>query len=385
MENPTLQDLQYSGDGASGNGLKFGLVHVKWKEDEDCVLGPFPYRCFNNYVVFPPFGEGTYHIVEVVAAIRKGYHVKMIEAWIMSPPYSYPFADKVASMAAERLKLKKLKDAANKPLKLGLNGFYGKFATRPTDGMPSPPFRELLWAGYLTAQGRANMLKPTDPESMILFATDGIYSEKILHCPSCLCEGIKEKGPTKHDPATRCQICHMPEHCTVCNNELITIGEHLGEFEYEYHEKAIFLLAGIYCVTVECDKKDCEKLGCDGRLHWQNKERGYTNLNVHDTYLKYFAEDNRNKDDEDSECSVEDDRFIGIKLGLATPAANRFCEWRTIMRVIDWDNNHKRAFSGNHHSKPSTAGVSEDVPSWPYKEEVKVTEDEENIGEFPDF
>lgn len=335
------------------SNLKFGLIHVKWDKTEGKTLGPFPYREKTGYVIFPPAGEGTYHIIEVLTAIRKGYNVRMLEGWVMEPPYDYPYREHVTELARKRLAYKNMKpqDAAHKPIKLGLNSLYGKVATRPTDTQPHPPYRDLLCAGYLTAQARSTMLfyadellHSDDEGGVVLFATDGIYSRTSLKIP---------------------------------------ISDQLGDFEFEFHDRGVFLLAGIYAVTYECDKKECALHGCHEwkgkQLHWENKERGYTDLIVYPTVfesLKSAGEDVR----------VDDDRFIGVKMGLAQHNAYRIGEWAHIVRKINPSNNHKRSFVYPWLSYPREA--PENTPSAPYLDKVKTSKlntDEENMEEMAGY
>jgi hypothetical protein len=171
----------------------------------------------------------------------------------------------------------KPKDAAEKVLKLGLNSFYGKTALRPTKGNLNPQTRELMWAGYMTAYARAQLMWYCKPYecSIISFMTDGIYG--LAPCP-------------------------VPE------------GEELGKYEIERHAEGIFILAGVYGVII--NKEDLEKgkcacktsmwkteivnaenkpyckqsctpeCVCDNgcRCHWSYRIRGYADLNVHNIF-----------------------------------------------------------------------------------------------------
>jgi hypothetical protein len=214
---------------------------------------------------------------------------------------------------------------AHIPLKLGANGLYGKLAQKPVrknkdDSWFIPPYVELLWSGYITAYTRSELLKYSDPEEVIMHSTDGIFSKTKLKCP---------------------------------------IGENLGEWEYENHPEAIFLLSGVYGYTTKKDPNT-----------WEFKKRGYKALDVKFAYeqakLGKYVE-------------ITDRRFITIKLGLKQKVWKK-CEFIEIPRVVDWNNNRKRDFLSFNHDSTSypTDDLDDQLVSSPYKIGGMTIENDEN-------
>lgn len=269
-DKPTKKDLN-----------NFGITEVSWKTDSK--IGPFPFRLKGGYVVFPNHGRGRYHNIEIRTALEKGYDITTHGGWYMKPPYTYPFKDYITSMMKKRLEYKKSKDMAHIPLKLGANSFYGKLAQKPVRYNQVMPFRELLFSGYITALTRSMLLHVAEPEDIILMATDGIFSTTPLK---------------------------------------VDIGENLGQWEYEEHEKALFLLAGIY------------RLWDSKKQDWTNKLRGYKNVELEEAYNAMKTK---------GVYVVHDTRFVGLKYGL-TQSVYAPCQFHALPRILNWNNNKKRSF-----------------------------------------
>jgi hypothetical protein len=78
VNQPSIEDLQISADEIvtekldveTAKKLKFGFVDVEWSLPPDTIMGPFPFRLDTNYVLFPPRGQGSYHTIEVWAALK---------------------------------------------------------------------------------------------------------------------------------------------------------------------------------------------------------------------------------------------------------------------------------------------------------------------------
>jgi hypothetical protein len=95
-----------------------------------------------------------------------------------------PFAW-VADLFAERLRHKQSGSHLEKPLKIGLNSIYGKFAQQAgwTIERPvMPRHHHLSLAGLVTSMTRAKLfaLAMQAPESIIAFETDGLHSREPL-------------------------------------------------------------------------------------------------------------------------------------------------------------------------------------------------------------
>jgi len=219
----------------------FGIVNVSWKAIEDNpVMGCFPFRLKTGQVVFPSaihakgknggtiyptFGYGAYHLVELKAAIeRKLWDIKLLSGMVIENDYEKPFYEPITQIMKERLKLKAAKDFANIPLKLGANSFYGKFAQANRDTQSFGHYNNYLFGGYITAWTRAQIMKFVDPMQLIAVTTDGIYSSVPLTCP---------------------------------------IGSDLGEWEHNFYKRARFILPGIYQVDDTVKSRGFPKINFD--------------------------------------------------------------------------------------------------------------------------
>jgi hypothetical protein len=339
---PNLRDGEWIVvDGRQLHDDDFALVEVEWNFP-DAIIGPFPFRRKNDYVLFPAHGSGVYHNIEVKAAqrfVKKfDYEGSMLigKAWLLVPSpsgsgqrssqaYTYPFREYINRRAKERLEWKHKKDFAHIPLKLGLNSCFGKVAQRPQYEGHKPFFRELLAAGYITAYGRSQLLTYADPEHTIMFATDS----------------LKSLVPVK-----------------------VPLGENLGEWEIDEWSSAIFVLAGIYGYA---DKKG----------EWHNKTRGFRELDVRETFNHII---HRTRGGDYQTVTGHDRQFIGVRKHLSQyKAYPEPCKFVVIDKEIDWDNNAKRDFTptDNAHSTP----YSETTTEWskPYQERFSTDDPELEI------
>lgn len=298
----------------------FALIECTW--DTNSKIGCLPFRLSpSNMVVFPSHGHGFYHWCEIQEAIKKGYNINMGQAFVLEKPYTYPLRDYLKTIMRKRLEYKKNKDKAHIPLKLGANGLYGKLAQKPTrknkdDSWFIPEYHELLWAGFITAKARSMLLQYSNPETTVLMATDGLFSQEKLKCP---------------------------------------IGTDLGEWEYEFHPQTIFMLAGIYGYTDNTNK-------------WSFKKRGYKNLDVKRAYRLARK---------GIHVELTDTRFISLKLGLKQKVW-KGGEFVAVPRVVNWNNNRKRDFlnfDGDSESYP-TDNLEGQTVSSPYKVGGMELEDE---------
>lgn len=167
------------------------LYHIEWSFP-DWPFYPFPFRYPDQTIVYPCEGEGWYHSPEIEAVMRAipdwPRYVKIIEGWTFRPAEDaiYPLAF-VAEYYKIRAKLKKAGNKAQMAFKLALNSLYGKLAQKvgysKEKGIEkSLPFLNLLYAGFITAHGRAMLfeLAMQKPEAIIAFQTDGVFTLEKL-------------------------------------------------------------------------------------------------------------------------------------------------------------------------------------------------------------
>lgn len=152
-----------------------GLLKVRWDMPLGARWGPLPVRPRTGSLRYPCRGDGWYHSCEVAAAqsLYSGY-VRVEDAWALSMDCDHdPFAF-VPMLYGERAKLKRAGDLSEKVLKLGLNALYGKLAQR----VGRAPYRNIAWAGMITAGTRARILDALrrGGRQTLAISTDGIIA-----------------------------------------------------------------------------------------------------------------------------------------------------------------------------------------------------------------
>lgn len=184
-------------------------------------------------------------------------------------------------------------DARGKPIKLGINGLYGKLAQR----IGNPRFANLIWAGLITAMTRAalNTAIAADREAVVMLATDAVFSLRPLDVP---------------------------------------IGETLGAWEASAHERLFVMQPGIYWgakkpktrgvpVSFFADKTDrFEAAWADFAM----AERAQTN--PFGAQIPVVA--------------LPVTLFVGLKLALARGKPDTAGRWVTALRQFNFDWKAKR-------------------------------------------
>jgi hypothetical protein len=136
----------------------------------------------SDTIFFPLVGTGWYWSVEIEAAAK---HMAMRVAavhdvWVAGPrrcncppPYGW-----VREVYGHRQALDTENPGAGIPLKLGLNSLSGKAAQQ----VGRAPWHDPVTAGLTTAITRARLLEAiaTDPEAVVMIATDSIFSTRKL-------------------------------------------------------------------------------------------------------------------------------------------------------------------------------------------------------------
>lgn len=162
----------YSPDGIS-------LAHIRWKGEQQ-LLNPFPFRLPDGRITYPPNGEGWYWYHEIEAAKSWKGKVKILQTYTLNHNDVYPF-DFIPAIFTQREQLKREGNYNQIALKLALNSLYGKVAQKPYREQ-EPPYLSYIWAGLITSDIRARMFSLANPDTVIGFATDGLYStEKLAH------------------------------------------------------------------------------------------------------------------------------------------------------------------------------------------------------------
>lgn len=171
----------------------YALYKIKWSSHGDLKggWGPWPMRNNINKTnleqVLPTWswsGESWVWGCEALAGLRLLEHspkarVTVLESWVPTTrcddePFSW-----IGEWYRERQRLKAAGDPRQMGYKLILNSMYGKLA----QSVGSGTWRSFLWAGWITAHARSQLLDAIceSPESVVMVATDAVYSVDPLH------------------------------------------------------------------------------------------------------------------------------------------------------------------------------------------------------------
>ena len=167
---------------------KYAIWKVNWKANElPLKFTPFPFRHMKR-IYWPHTGSGWYHAEEVRAAIdvfnangrisvtvERGYAFRPSN---QEKPFSW-----VGELYEERAIYKAAGDPREKIIKLALNSLYGKTAQSigGMDGKP-PPYQCYLWAGMITADCRAKLMRAAalSGDNLLAIATDGLFTKQEI-------------------------------------------------------------------------------------------------------------------------------------------------------------------------------------------------------------
>jgi DNA polymerase type B, organellar and viral len=261
---------------------------------------PFFYRGSGGEILFPAQGAGWYWEPEVRAAQRYahaiGGTIEILDAWsFRSQSFVKPFAF-IADVYRQRKVFQWDGNAAEKMLKLSINGSYGKTAQQVGGtAQHPPPYFSLAWAGMITSTTRARLvdLALHDPGAIVAFATDGIISTRSLPCDV---------------PVTREQ------------DQALQLGRWEDAGTYG---SLVIVQAGVY--WLRCN-------GCKSHKEptWHPKFRGFDRDGMENPNAIVDAWAAQRSD-----VSIACTRFVGAGSALCSDEwFGRWCTWRTIDRSL---------------------------------------------------
>ena len=166
----------------------FTMVKVKYKFWEGQRFYPLFFRTERMQISFPADGCGWYWYPEYEAALLCQGELEVLE-WktYQSDCNCQPFNWIPDYYETRKQWLKNPTEAwqsgGEKIIKLGTNSLYGKTAQQLGGTSFRPPaYHQMEWAGYITSATRARLYTAAcrDPENIIGFATDGIFSTAAL-------------------------------------------------------------------------------------------------------------------------------------------------------------------------------------------------------------
>lgn len=163
-----------------------------------------PVRQKDGRIYWPMAGNGVYWSTEMRAAARLGCRVSFAApGWVYERRCDcHPF-DWLDALYRYRQSLGG--SLQGYPIKLGINGTYGKLVQR----VGNPKWSNLVWGGLITGGTRARLMEAAahNPEAVVMLATDGLFSHAPLPVP---------------------------------------IGAELGQWEVSRHERLLIVQPGVY-------------------------------------------------------------------------------------------------------------------------------------------
>jgi hypothetical protein len=177
LVNPVRSDI----DRASS----LSVVRLKTHGFPKAPFYPLPYRTPKGSILFPRAVHGWYMQAEAAAAYRWidrfGGDLEAIEL-LEYRPYNYdrPFAF-LQELFDYRLTLDK-RDITQIVVKSGINACYGRLAQAVGGSDQAPSLASPWHAAAITAGARARLIDAalSDPDAIVMFATDGIVSLRSL-------------------------------------------------------------------------------------------------------------------------------------------------------------------------------------------------------------
>ena len=152
------------------------LAKVSFSHPDGGLWCGLPFR--QNRCLFWPYeGTGWYWSPEIEAAQRHLHaDIAPREVWIARRECNCRPFDWIQDLYNERKRIGS--NTRGHPLKLGLNSLYGKMAQRVGRG----PYHDAAAAGLITAITRARLIEAlaSDPESIVMLATDAVFSTRPL-------------------------------------------------------------------------------------------------------------------------------------------------------------------------------------------------------------
>lgn len=165
-----------------GAGVVHALVHGHVRcAHSPASWGPLPVRLDNGSIVFPRSGASGWWWRDEWLAARRGWkkglqfdHAFILHRECDCKPFSF-----LPELFNRRREIGK-DSGEGKVLKLALNSCYGKLAQT----IGGAQYASRVWAGMITSGTRAQvldlMLRHEDARSVLMIATDGLFSTEVI-------------------------------------------------------------------------------------------------------------------------------------------------------------------------------------------------------------
>jgi hypothetical protein len=311
---PSLTEGEWTYEQSPKRIAKFGIYHVRLhsKVGFDHSPGPLFHRDREHNISYPWVTEGWYWAPEVAPLVWQSQRGKLpgfevVEGWHYSGATTRPFSW-VNDTYQKRREWKAKGNASQLALKLLLNSLYGKMAQRvgwDEERNRLPPWHQLEWAGWVTANTRAMLyekMKQIPWSDLIAVETDGIYT---TYPPELL--GIQDSAE-------------------------------LGGWEVTQYDEIIYIQSGLAWLR-KGDDWTCKRRGLDPDSLSLTESIEFTKtLAPNSKWAAYVGKTTR---------------FIGMGAALNSqaPTRVRHCVWETSEREISPGEHGKRIhFPGNCHA-----------------------------------
>lgn len=255
-------------------------------------LGALPIRSKEGHLYWPLRGGGVYWSPEIRSAERAGFAVKYKGGWTFHSSCDCKPFDWIEPLFDYRRSIGK--SGPGYPIKLGCNSLYGAQAQRIGTGK----YANMVYAGLTTAitRARINDAAFQDEYSVIMIATDGVYSLKQLD---------------------------------------LEYGDKLGQWEHTRLDGLFIVQPGLYWCPAKRKRKS---RGLSGRFF---EEPGRTEGFEH-AWSDYAAARNSRLDVPFPSVAVPVPGFIGIKLAQSRGKPELAGRWTDDTRNISFDYRNKR-------------------------------------------
>lgn len=183
---------------ACGEWIAGGTIDTPWRTHYvewrlDGLVLPFPWRARDGSILYARTGRGWYWDCELRSAqdaLRAGIitgTIRVLKSFTYVPQCDHAPWSWIPEVYAERERFLQQNNAAEKPLKLGLNSLYGKCAQRAGNDGRRPPYQQLVWASLTTAMTRSTLYRASWPVvqsgDLVAYATDAIMTTAPLQLP----------------------------------------------------------------------------------------------------------------------------------------------------------------------------------------------------------
>lgn len=283
---PSLKGLSW--ESGEWDGSDWSLVtvmfSVKKKDRTEGSIYPLYHRDMFGHIYYPGWVHGTYWGYEVKNLVKywpDNFQILGARNLLLPHGNERPFQF-IEDAYRHRKIFKQQGNMAEYALKLGINSVYGKTAQQAgyREGR-IPAYHQLMWAGMITSATRAQMYDAAmqNPEAVIFFATDGLYTLEPLD---------------------------------------LDIGDGLGQWSEEVYDGVTVVQAGVYWLRKEKEWGSA----------WVEKYRGFDKSSlVREDILEAWRRG-------DSTYPAPSTRFVGMGAAL-NGSFKDWRKWKTTERELN--------------------------------------------------